>query len=128
MGASTVVVQQGVQSPHESEEALLTEVEQLYTKPLWKQMTRLNPPLPNPTAIPHVWRYDQIRPNLLRAGELVCESQAERRVLMLVNPSRGMALLYGRDASLTVVRCPIYHRHHLRRAAARHAQRNGQSS
>ncbi|KAK4499901.1 hypothetical protein PRZ48_008087 [Zasmidium cellare] len=51
-------------------------------------MTRLNPPAPNPTCTPHVWRYDEIRPHLLRAGELVTEKQAERRVLMLINPSR----------------------------------------
>ena len=35
-----------------------------------------------------IWRYDEIRPTLLKAGELVSESQAERRVLMLVNPAR----------------------------------------
>ena len=61
----------------------------LHTLPLWRQMARLNPPLPNPTCVPHVWRYDEIRPSLIRAGELVTEKQAERRVLMLVNPARG---------------------------------------
>ena len=52
-------------------------------------MAKLNPPLPNPTCVPHIWRYEDIRPSLLRAGEIVPESQAERRVLMLVNPARG---------------------------------------
>ena len=33
--------------------------------------------------------YDKIRPYLVRAGELITEKQAERRVLMLVNPSKG---------------------------------------
>ncbi|PYI14937.1 gentisate 1,2-dioxygenase [Aspergillus violaceofuscus CBS 115571] len=56
--------------------------------PLWTQMTRLNPPEPNPTAVPYLWKYDTIRPSLLRAGHLVTEKQAERRVLMLVNPAR----------------------------------------
>ncbi|CAK7215091.1 hypothetical protein SBRCBS47491_002364 [Sporothrix bragantina] len=59
-----------------------------HVKPLWLQMSKLNPPLPNPTCIPHVWRYDDIRPSLIKAGTLVTESQAERRVLMLVNPER----------------------------------------
>ena len=31
-----------------------------------------------------------LRPHLLEAGKLITEKQAERRVLMLVNPARGM--------------------------------------
>ncbi|KAF2032575.1 RmlC-like cupin [Setomelanomma holmii] len=69
-------------------EQLLRTADDLHTKPLWAQMTRLNPPLPNPKCQPHVWEYDKIRPSLLQAGELISEKQAERRVLMLVNPSR----------------------------------------
>lgn len=69
--------------------AMLNAAAKNHVKPLWLQMTRLNPPLPNPTCIPHVWRYDTIRPSLIKAGTLVTESQAERRVLMLVNPERG---------------------------------------
>jgi gentisate 1,2-dioxygenase len=68
---------------------LALAVEKFHTKPLWTRMAKLNPPLPNPSCVPHIWRYDQIRPSLLKAGELVGESQAERRVLMLVNPARG---------------------------------------
>ncbi|KAI1839905.1 hypothetical protein JX265_005749 [Neoarthrinium moseri] len=67
---------------------LLQNVERTNTAPLWLQMARYNPPLPNPTCVPHVWRYADIRPNLLQAGELVPEEQAERRVLMFVNPAR----------------------------------------
>lgn len=70
-------------------EQLLKDASEQHTKPLWAQMTRLNPPLPNPRCIPHLWEYDKIRPSLLRAGEIITEEQAERRVLMLVNPSRG---------------------------------------
>jgi gentisate 1,2-dioxygenase len=58
--------------------------------PLWPQMVKYNPPAPNPKCVPHIWRYDQVRPYLVRAGELVKEKDAERRVLMLVNPERGM--------------------------------------
>ncbi|KAJ5270836.1 hypothetical protein N7534_006568 [Penicillium rubens] len=72
----------------DTSDGLALALEKLETKPLWTQMTKLNPPLPNPSCVPHVWRYDQIRPSLLKAGELVNESQAERRVLMLVNPAR----------------------------------------
>lgn len=62
----------------------------VHTKPLWTQMARLNPPEPNPKCVPFIWRYDEVRPSLLRAGEIITEKQAERRVLMLVNPARGM--------------------------------------
>lgn len=67
---------------------LLDDVQRLHTLPLWTEMSRLNPPEPNPTCIPHLWPYDEIRPHLLKAGEMITEKQAERRVLMLVNPAR----------------------------------------
>lgn len=73
----------------DSAEKLLADLEQSKTLPLWAQMSRLNPPEPNPQCIPVVWEYEKIRPNLLRAGNLITEKQAERRVLMLVNPARG---------------------------------------
>ncbi|KAI1840753.1 hypothetical protein JX265_012962 [Neoarthrinium moseri] len=72
----------------DSGEKLLKELETTATLPLWAQMTRLNPPLPNPKCIPYIWRYGEVRPYLLRAGQLITEKQAERRVLMLVNPNR----------------------------------------
>ncbi|KAI1505316.1 RmlC-like cupin domain-containing protein [Biscogniauxia marginata] len=69
-------------------DALLTALKSCHTLPLWTQMTRLNPPLPNPKCRPHIWEFDKIRPHLLKAGEEVTEKQAERRVLMLINPER----------------------------------------
>lgn len=76
-----------------STEKLLATAEKCHVKPLWAQMNRLNPPLPNPRCKPHVWEYKTIRPNLLEAGRLITEKQAERRVLMLVNPERGTLML-----------------------------------
>ena len=71
----------------DSAETLISQLPSTHTLPLWAQMTKLNPPKPNPKCTPHVWRYDEVKPYLLRAGELITEKQAERRVLMLVNPS-----------------------------------------
>ena len=79
-----------VESILDTEEQLLIDLEASKTLPLWKRMARLNPPAPNPRTVPNVWKYSAIRPNLERAGKLVPESQAERRVLMLTNPARGM--------------------------------------
>lgn len=56
-------------------------------EPLWLQLSRLVPTTPNPAAVPAVWRYTEVRPDLMRAGELVSAELAERRVLMLVNPA-----------------------------------------
>lgn len=71
-------------------DTLINDLEKQNTKPLWAQMNKLNPPLPNPTTKPHLWSYKKIRPHLLRAGEEITEKQAERRVVMLVNPERGL--------------------------------------
>ena len=83
-------------------EELVETALKVHTMPLWTQMAKLNPPEPNPTAIPHIWRYDEVRPSLLRAGEIITEQQAERRVLMLVNPARGMYLICGAKTGLTL--------------------------
>ena len=59
--------------------------------PLWKSLQNLLPAHPVSEAMPHVWRYAAVRPELLRAGELVPEEEAERRVLMLLNPAPQVA-------------------------------------
>ncbi|OAG07135.1 RmlC-like cupin [Paraphaeosphaeria sporulosa] len=94
MSSVAVTIATTTQPAHDLEDnkhatnELLKDASEQHTKPLWAQMARLNPPLPNPKCQPHVWEYDRIRPSLLRAGELITEKQAERRVLMLVNPAR----------------------------------------
>jgi gentisate 1,2-dioxygenase len=82
----------------DSVERLLDELTTTNTKPLWAEMARYNPPLPNPKSIPFIWRYEDVRPYLIRAGKLVPEKQAERRVLMLVNPALG---IYNADTRFT---------------------------
>ncbi|PVI02987.1 RmlC-like cupin [Periconia macrospinosa] len=72
----------------DSVDELLKEISSQNVAPLWAQMKKLNPPLPNPQTIPFLWKYKELRPNLLRAGKLITEKQAERRVLMLVNPNK----------------------------------------
>lgn len=86
---TTMTIQNSVEDQDRDAAELLSNAAENHTKPLWAQMSRLNPPLPNPKCQPHVWEYEKIRPNLLRAGDIITEKQAERRVLMLVNPSRG---------------------------------------
>lgn len=95
---------------------LLSQLQSTNTLPLWAQMSKLNPPAPNPTCIPHIWKYDEIKPYLLRAGELITEKQAERRVLMLVNPARGkpsqfIVFKVVLSTNTSSDRCALHHRY-----------------
>jgi gentisate 1,2-dioxygenase len=65
----------------------LSELPSENLEPLWSQMSMMVPPTPNPTAKPHMWTYREALPHLETAAKLVPEEKAERRVLMLVNPS-----------------------------------------
>ena len=53
---------------------------------------------PHSKAVPYVWHWRDLRPQALRAAELVGTEQAERRVLRLTNPE-----LSGTSASNTLV-------------------------
>lgn len=61
------------------------------TLPLWPSLRALLPhDIPGRKAQPIRWRYGDIRPNLVHAGELVPIEKAERRVLVLCNPGLGL--------------------------------------
>jgi gentisate 1,2-dioxygenase len=53
---------------------------------------------PRSKAVPHLWRWRDLRPQAMRAAELVGTQQAERRVLRMTNPE-----LPGVSASNTLV-------------------------
>lgn len=59
--------------------------------PLWPNMRAV---LPHgvPTRLTQTlnWRYEQVRPLLIKAGELTPMEKAERRVLVLANPGHGL--------------------------------------
>ena len=59
---------------------------QFHVGPLWKYLGQVLTPEPKSQARPHIWRWKELRPQLLRSGELVSAAEAERRVLMLLNP------------------------------------------
>ncbi|ORY98699.1 RmlC-like cupin domain-containing protein [Syncephalastrum racemosum] len=56
-------------------------------EPLWTVMSAMVPPKPSPKAVPHIWEYQKIRPALIESGERIGAEEAERRVLMLINPN-----------------------------------------
>ena len=55
--------------------------------PLWEVLKGIAAPEPKSKAVPFQWRYDEIRPLLLESGSLLTADEAERRVLVLENPS-----------------------------------------
>ncbi len=59
--------------------------------PLWPNLRAALPyNIPSRRTKPMVWRYSDIRPELLKAGELTPIEKAERRVLVLANPGLGL--------------------------------------
>lgn len=54
--------------------------------PLWEVMRGLVVPEPQSPCVPALWRYDEIRPFVMEAGDLITAKEAERRVLVLENP------------------------------------------
>lgn len=68
--------------------------------PLWEVLKGMMPAEPTSQAAATQWRYDDVRPLLLEAGGLLTAEEAERRVLVLENPSfvgesRATATLYA---------------------------------
>jgi gentisate 1,2-dioxygenase len=69
--------------------------------PLWTQMSKMVPPRPNPTAVSASWKYAEVRPSLMEAGDIIDAEEAERRVLMLVNPAMGRSKPSVKDGTST---------------------------
>ncbi|MGZ5785257.1 MAG: gentisate 1,2-dioxygenase [Ramlibacter sp.] len=55
--------------------------------PLWEVLGALVPPEPRPIAVPALWRYRELREQVMEAGALISAQEAERRVLILENPA-----------------------------------------
>lgn len=87
--------------PTLSAAAVRAERDRLYAEmspqnltPLWEVLHALVPPQPNTPCVPALWRYDDVRPFLMRAGEVITAEEAVRRVLILENPAlRGQSCI-----------------------------------
>ncbi len=67
------------------------EIDTMSLMPLWERVGGLNP---GSACVPMHWNYEQVRPQLLHAADLVTKKEAERRVLVLENPSlRGTTFI-----------------------------------
>ena len=67
------------------------EISPLNLSPLWERNVKLTP---GSACVPAVWRYARMRPLLDRAASLISKKQADRRVLVMENPSlRGTSFI-----------------------------------
>jgi gentisate 1,2-dioxygenase len=65
---------------------LETVIREKQLVPLWNTGGPPSAPKPHTKHIPSVWRYEDTKSLLLRAGELVDAKEAERRAVLMINP------------------------------------------
>lgn len=68
-------------------DASYAALRELSAAPLWRHYGTLLPAEPKNRAWPHVWHYAQLRPHALHFSRALSMDEAERRVLMLINPA-----------------------------------------
>ena len=68
--------------------AYYRELEAVNAVGLWTVANDIEPWFPQSKSVPVLWRYREMRPLVLRAGELVTPEKAARRVVALINPGR----------------------------------------
>jgi gentisate 1,2-dioxygenase len=73
---------------------LYRDMDPHHLTPLWEVLHALVPPRPNTPCVPAFWKYADVRPFLMRAGEAITAEEAVRRVLILENPAlRGQSAI-----------------------------------
>ena len=66
-------------------DAFSKEITRLDVMPLWERAESMM--RPGTECVPKLWRYGELKPKLLEAASLISKEKAERRVLVLENPS-----------------------------------------
>jgi len=64
----------------------LDDLRRLWLKPLWLVLSEAMTAEPKTDIVPHIWRWSDVRPRILEAGRRISAEEAERRVLMYLNP------------------------------------------
>ena len=67
-------------------QAFYDAIETQNLAPLWESLAGLITPEPKSDCQAVMWRYAEVRERLMQAGDLITAKEAERRVLVLVNP------------------------------------------
>lgn len=69
--------------------AYYQRLQQLGTGALWTVANKIEPWEPVSTSVPYIWRYKDLRDDVMKALDLVTPEQAGRRVVYLENPGRA---------------------------------------
>jgi gentisate 1,2-dioxygenase len=64
----------------------LEDLQRLWLKPLWLVLSDAFTAEPHTEIVPHNWKWSDVRPRILEAGHRISAEEAERRVLMYLNP------------------------------------------
>src|SRR3546814_9562123 len=96
--------------------AYYRRLEELGTGALWTVANKIEPWEPASTSIPMIWRYHDLREDVLKALELVSPEQAGRRVVYLENKGRAdvvaaVGWLYSGLQVMAPGECASSHRH-----------------
>lgn len=70
----------------DSDELVYEEMARRSAAPLWRHLGDLFLDEPRSVAVPHLWRYDELRELAMHFAERLSIEEATRRVIMLVNP------------------------------------------
>ena len=70
-----------------SREAFVRKIREFHLAPLWEALPYLITAEPKSTIAPYRWSYETVRPHLLESARVITAKEAERRVLVLENPS-----------------------------------------
>ncbi|MGL4231970.1 MAG: gentisate 1,2-dioxygenase [Casimicrobium sp.] len=80
--------------PNDNRSQLYADMSPHNLTPLWEVLHALVPREPASPCVPAHWKYDDVRPFLMRAGDAITAEQAVRRVLILENPAlRGQSAI-----------------------------------
>ena len=75
------------QHPNSERAQLYADMAPHHLTPLWEVLHSLVPKEPSTPCVAGHWKYDDVRPFLLRAGAAITAEEAIRRVLILENPA-----------------------------------------
>ncbi len=97
-----------------------SQIEELGAQPLWRHYGNLFHAEPRSAAVPYRWSFSDLRPYMLHFTETLSLEEAERRVLMLVNPRARRPARHGEQP---LRRDPDHHAGGDRSGAPPHRQR-----
>jgi gentisate 1,2-dioxygenase len=83
-----------MKTQHPDRAQLYADMSPHHLTPLWEVLHALVPPQPKTPCVAAHWKYNEVRPFLMRAGAAITAEEAIRRVLILENPAlRGQSCI-----------------------------------